>query len=161
MAREEPPAQPHPSPHRGVEGPQRVSVGQASTLGRRSQGYYLHPTRGPFYHSCRYHRQLPALRCSWCTSTFLRQKSRRFRGSMPNVLLHRYGHATRTPTQTSPSPAPASSRKASFLFNKHSNRAIYSHVDVAPTISSFSNIPAQEYLPDSTTACQENAEASL
>ncbi len=67
----------------------------------------------------------------------------------------------RTPTQTSPVPEPASSRKASFVFNRHSNRANYSHADVAPAISSFSNIPAQEYLPDSTTACQENAEASL
>jgi hypothetical protein len=61
----------------------------------------------------------------------------------------------------SPAPAPASSQKASFLFNKHSNRADYSHADVTPAISSFSNIPAQEYLPDSTTTCQENAEASL
>ncbi len=32
MAREEPPAQPHPSPHRGVEGPQRASAGLATTL---------------------------------------------------------------------------------------------------------------------------------
>jgi hypothetical protein len=78
---------------------------------------------------------------------------------MPNVPLRRYGHATRTPTQTSP--APASSRKASFLLDKHSNRANYSNAYVAPAISSFSNIPAQEYLPDSTTACKENAEASL
>ncbi len=31
MAREGPPAQPYPSPHRGVEGSQRASVGQAST----------------------------------------------------------------------------------------------------------------------------------
>jgi hypothetical protein len=31
MAWDEPPAQPRPSPHRGVEGPQRASVGQAST----------------------------------------------------------------------------------------------------------------------------------
>jgi hypothetical protein len=31
MAREEPPAQPHPSPHRGVEGSERASAGQATT----------------------------------------------------------------------------------------------------------------------------------
>ncbi len=130
-------------------------------LGRRSQGYELHPARGPLYHSCRYHRHLPALRCSRCTSTLLSQKSRGIRGSMPHVPLHRYGHGTRTPTQTSPAPAPASSRKASFLLNKYSNRADYSYADVAPALSRFSNIPAQDHLPDSTTACKENVEASL
>jgi hypothetical protein len=54
-----------------------------------------------------------------------------------------------------------SSRKASFQLNKYPNRADYSYADVTPAPSHFSNISAQDHLPDSTTACKENAEASL
>jgi hypothetical protein len=128
-------------------------------LGRRSQGFYLLPTSGPIYLYCRYYRHLPALRCSWCASSLLYQKSHGYRGSLPNVSLRRFGHATRAPTQTSHAPAP--SRKASFVLNRHPNRADYSHADVAPATSSVSITPAQDYLPNSTTACQENAEAPL
>jgi hypothetical protein len=61
----------------------------------------------------------------------------------------------------SPAPTPASTRKASLLLDKHSNRADYSHADIAPATSIFSHIPAREYLPDSTTACKKNSEETL
>jgi hypothetical protein len=67
----------------------------------------------------------------------------------------------RAPTQTSPAPTPPSSRKASLLLDKHSNRADYSHADVAPATSIFSHIPAREYLPDSTTAGKKKEEETL